>query len=140
MTIVAPLSTGLGVITALFITGTELSRVMVLLTEEVFPAASVAVTTRVLLPSARVIALLKLPFVATVTEPWAVPLSVMVIVTGLEVLSLVVPVTVTLALLVIEAFVGAVIFRVGGTVSTLYVVDLAVAALPSLSLTVMVTV
>ena len=61
-------------------------------------------------------------------------------VTGLLEESLVVPRTTRDAALVTSSFAGAVMFRVGGTVSTLYVVDLAVAAFPSLSLTVTVTV
>ena len=73
--IVAPASTGFGVIDALWMAGTLVSRVTVLVTLLVFPAASVAVTIIVLLPSANVTDLEKLPSDAKDKLPLYVQLS-----------------------------------------------------------------
>lgn len=69
MTIVAPASTGLGVMVADLMTGTEVSSVTVRVTVETFQAASVAVMTMVFAPSASVTALLNAPPAPTVTSP-----------------------------------------------------------------------
>lgn len=82
ITIVAPASTGLGVMVAAVIWGTEVSRVTVRVTEEVLPAASVAVTLMTLEPLARVTDLDHAPPVPTVTAPWSTPLSSILMVTG----------------------------------------------------------
>ena len=100
------------------ITGTLVSSLTVRVTLEIFPAASVAVTTMVLLPSASVMDLAKAPSALTVTAPWSAPLSLTVTVTGEDVASLVVPLTVSAALLVTRLSVGSVTLSAGGTVST----------------------
>ena len=82
------------------------------------PAASVAVTLMVLAPLARVMPLDHAPPVPTVTAPWSLPLSSILMVTGELVASLVVPATVRVWLLVMRPSVGLVTLRVGGTVST----------------------
>ena len=68
------------------------------------------------------------------------PFTKIAIVTGLDVESFVLPATVTEVVAVISPFVGAVILRVGGTVSTLNVLVTVVASFPSLSLAVIVIV
>ena len=108
MTMVAPASTGLGVIVADCTTGTEVSSVTVLVTLLLLPAASVAVTTMVLEPLAKVTALVKLPLPPTLTAPWSTPLSRTVTVTGLDVASLVTPLTFSAEAAVISPSVGAV--------------------------------
>ena len=65
---VAPASTGLGVMVALFTTGVEVSRVTVRVTEDALPAASVAVMTMVFVPFASVRVFVKEPSVPTVIE------------------------------------------------------------------------
>ena len=113
------------------ITGAVVSTVTVLVTVVVLPAESFATT--VMVPVTSVSALLKVPSDPTVTVS-AVPLfSLTVTVTGLEVASLVVPVTVTAVLLVTSLSAGAVIESVGGTVSILNVTVFCVAAFPSKS-------
>ena len=103
------------------ITGAVVSTVTVLVTVVVLPAESFATTVMVFVPVTSVSALLKVPSDPTVTVS-AVPLfSLTVTVTGLEVASLVVPVTVTAVLLVTSLSAGAVIESVGGTVSILNV-------------------
>ena len=87
------------------------------------PAESVATTVIVLLPDANVRALLKDPSEPTVTASADPLLSLTVTVTGLDVMSLVVPDTVQAALLVIRPLTGAVTLNVGGTVSILKVTD-----------------
>lgn len=94
----------------------------------VFPALSFATIVIVFAPSASVTSFVNVPFVPTVT---AAPFTVTV--TGLDVASSVLPVTVTAFWLVIRSFDGAVICSVGGTVSIVNVAVLAAAALPSLS-------
>ena len=111
-----------------------------MVTDVDLPAWSVEVTTMTLAPFARVMALLKDPLDSTVTAPWSWLFSWTVTVTGELVASLVVPVTVMDALLVISPSVGLVTFREGATVSTVKVVDFCSAALPSLSLASTVTV
>ena len=69
MTIVAPASTGLGVMVADLMTGTEVSSVTLRVTVEALPAASVAVMTMVFAPSASVTALLNAPPAPTATPP-----------------------------------------------------------------------
>ena len=73
----------------LLITGAPVSNLTVLVTVVVFPALSVATIVIVLLPFVRVIVLDQEPSLVTVTDA---PLTVTV--TGLEVTSFVVPVTV----------------------------------------------
>ena len=73
----------------LLITGAPVSNLTVLVTVVVFPALSVATIVIVLLPFVRVIVLDQEPSLLTVTDA---PLTVTV--TGLEVTSVVVPVTV----------------------------------------------
>lgn len=73
----------------LLITGAPVSNLTVLVTVVVFPALSVATIVIVLLPFVRVIVLDQEPSLLTVTDA---PLTVTV--TGLEVTSFVVPVTV----------------------------------------------
>ena len=93
------------------------------MTVVVLPAASLATTAMVLLPTTSVRSLLKLPSLPTVTAVAAPLLSFTVTVTGLDVLSLVVPLTVIAVLLVTSLSDGALIDRVGGTVSTVQVTD-----------------
>ena len=69
MTIVAPASTGLGVMVADLMTGTEVSSVTLRVTVETLPAASVAVMTMVFAPSYSVTVLLNAPPAPTVTPP-----------------------------------------------------------------------
>lgn len=104
--IVAPVSTGLGVMDADCTTGTEVSSVTVLVTLLLLPAASVAVTTMVLEPLAKVTALVKLPLPPTLSAPWSTLLSRTVTVTGLDVASLVTPLTFSAAAVVISPIVG----------------------------------
>jgi hypothetical protein len=128
-----PQSTGFGLIVTDLITGAVVSTVTVLVTVVVLPAESFATTVMVFVPVTSVSALLKVPSDPTVTVS-AVPLfSLTVTVTGLEVASLVVPVTVTAVLLVTSLSAGAVIESVGGTVSILNVTVFCVAAFPSKS-------
>lgn len=83
-----------------------------MVTGVVSPAASRAVTTSVLLPSAPVRALLNAPLV-TVMDPTSVPLSLAVTVTGLDVASLVVPSSVIDLVFVIRPLAGDVMFSEG---------------------------
>ena len=76
------------------ITGAEVSSLTVLVTVVVLPAESVATIVIVLLPSVRVSALEKLPSDPTVTLSAEPLLSLTVTLTGLDVASLVVPLTV----------------------------------------------
>lgn len=69
MTMVAPASTGFGVMVADWITGTEVSSVTWMVTEVDLPAWSVDVTTMVLAPSVSVMALENAPPEPTVTAP-----------------------------------------------------------------------
>ena len=69
MIIVAPASAGFGVMVADLICGTDVSSITVRVTVDCLPAASVAVTLMVLLPSASVTCLLHAPPVPTVTAP-----------------------------------------------------------------------
>nr|DAL11269.1 MAG TPA_asm: hypothetical protein [Caudoviricetes sp.] len=133
-------SAGLGLIVALLSCGTEVSTLNVRVIVVVFPAESRAVTTMVLSPSAAVNALENAPLSDTVMLPILTPLSVAVMDTGLLVKSFVVPDSVRLLVLVIRLLAGADILSVGGTVSILNLVDIAVAELPSLSFMVMVMV
>ena len=103
------------------IVGAVVSRVTVRVTVLLLPALSVATMVIVLLPEASVRDLLKEPSAPTVTASADPLLSLIVTVTGLDVISLVVPVTVQAALLVIRPATGAVTDNVGGTVSTLNV-------------------
>ena len=128
MTNVLPPSTGFGVIETSVIVGAFVSNVTFLVTVVALPALSVATTVIVFEPSVNVTVVEKLPEASTVT---AVPFTLTV--TGDEVASFVVPLTVTVALLVTKPSSGLVTFNVGGTVSTLNVTDFWVAALPSLS-------
>ena len=111
----------------------------VFVTVVVLPAASLAFTVTVLVPSARVIDFEKLPSLDTVTD-CSVPLfSLTVTVTGLLVASFVVPSTTQDGLFVISV-VGLVTFNVGGTVSITNPALTAVAEFPSLSFAFMVIV
>ena len=125
---VFPQSTGFGVRVTDLITGADVSTVTLRVTVVVFPALSLATIVMVFAPSARVTSLVNVPSVPTVT---VAPFTVTV--TGLDDTSSVLPLTVTVFLLVIRSFDGAVICSVGGTVSTVNVAVLAAAALPSLS-------
>ena len=125
---VFPQSTGFGVRVADLITGADVSTVTLRVTVVVFPALSLATIVMVFAPSTRVTSLVNVPSVPTVT---VVPFTVTV--TGLDDTSSVLPLTVTVFLLVIRSFDGAVICSVGGTVSTVNVAVLAAAVLPSLS-------
>ena len=125
---VFPQSTGFGVRVADLITGADVSTVTLRVTLVVFPALSLATIVMVFAPSTRVTSLVNVPSVPTVT---VTPLTVTV--TGLDDTSSVLPLTVTVFLLVIRSFDGAVICSVGGTVSTVNVAVLAAATLPSLS-------
>ena len=118
MTNVLPLSTGFGVIETSVIVGAFVSNVTFLVTVVALPALSVATTVIVFEPSVNVTVVEKLPEASTVT---AVPFTLTV--TGDEVASFVVPLTVTVALLVTKPSAGLVTFNVGGTVSTLNVTD-----------------
>ena len=91
-----------------------------------FPALSVATIVIVLEPSTRLTVVENVPSAWTVA---VVPLTFRD--TGLEVMSLVLPVTGQAVFLVTSLSVGAVTFRVGGTVSILNVTLLCVAALSS---------
>lgn len=125
---VFPQSTGFRVRVTDLITGADVSTVTLRVTVVVFPALSLATIVMVFAPSTRVTSLVNVPSVPTVT---VTPLTVTV--TGLDDTSSVLPLTVTVFLLVIRSFDGAVICSVGGTVSTVNVAVLAAAALPSLS-------
>ena len=126
---------GLGLIPALLSCGTEVSTLNVRVIVVVFPAESRAVTTMVLSPSAAVNAFVNAPASDTVMLPMLVPLRVAVTVTGLLVASFVVPASVRLLVFVIRLLAGEEILSVGGTVSILNLVDIAVAEFPSLSFT-----
>ena len=127
----APASTGFGVNLTLTIVGAPVSSFTVRVTVVDLPALSVATIVIVLVPSASVNVLLKDPSEATVTLSAEPELRLMVSVTGLEVASFVLPVTVHVLLFVTYPSTGAVIFSVGGTVSILNVTLFCVAALPS---------
>ena len=94
---VFPASTGFGVSTTSVILGAVVSRMTVLVTVACFPALSVATTVIVLVPAAKVNALLKVPSSFTVTASALPLLSLMVTVHGLDVTSLVLPATVQAA-------------------------------------------
>nr|DAH96581.1 MAG TPA: hypothetical protein [Caudoviricetes sp.] len=131
---------GLGLMLALLSFGTDVSTLNVRVIVVSFPAVSRALTTIVLFPSAAVNALENAPAEETVMLPISVPLRVAVTVTGLLVESFVVPDSVRLFVFVIRLFAGEEILNVGGTVSILNLVDIAVAELPSLSFTLIVIV
>jgi hypothetical protein len=97
MTKVLPASTGLGVMVTALITGAVVSSVTVLVTVVDLPAESVATTVIVLLPVAKVSALLNEPSAPTVTDSAVPEFNLIVTVTGLEVASFVVPFTVIAA-------------------------------------------
>lgn len=86
--------------------GTLLSMVTVLVTLEDFPAASVAVTSMVFAPSDSVTLLLNELSEPTVTLPWSLPFSLMVMLTGLLVASLVLPETFRVEVAVIRPSAG----------------------------------
>lgn len=94
---VLPASTGFGFRVTLLITGADVSSLTVLVTVVVLPAESVATTVIVLVPATRVRALLKFPSEPTVTLSATPLLSLIVTLTGLDVASLVVPLTVNAA-------------------------------------------
>ena len=132
---VFPPSTGLGVKVTAEIVGAFVSRVIFLVTVEDLPALSVATTVIVFEPSTNVTVVENAPVGLTVT---AVPLTLTV--TGDDVASFVVPETVNDLLLVINPSVGFDKVNVGGTVSILNCTETWVAALPSLSLALILTV
>lgn len=105
------------------ITGAEVSSFTVLVTVVDLPAESVATIVIVLLPSVSVRTLEKPPSVPTITLSAEPLLSLTVTLTGLDVVSLVVPVTVHAAWLVTRPSAGDVIDSIGGTVSILKVTD-----------------
>ena len=105
------------------ITGAEVSSFTVLVTVVDLPAESVATIVIVLLPSVSVRTLEKPPSDPTVTFSAEPLLSLTVTLTGLDVVSLVVPVTVHAAWLVTRPSAGDVIDSIGGTVSILKVTD-----------------
>ena len=123
ITKVFPASTGFGVRVTLLITGAEVSSLTVLVTVVDLPAESVATIVIVLLPSVSVRTLEKPPSDPTVTFSAEPLLSLTVTLTGLDVVSLVVRVTVHAAWLVTRPSAGDVIDSVGGTVSILKVTD-----------------
>lgn len=113
------------------ITGAAVSKVTFLTTVVVFPALSVAIIVILFAPLDKDTSLLNDPSVPTVA---AAPFTVTV--TGLDVASSVLPVTVTVVLLVTRPSAGAVMDKVGGTVSTMNVDVFAADVLPSLSVAV----
>ena len=131
---------GLGLMLALLSFGTDVSTLNVRVIVVSLPAVSRALTTIVLFPSAAVNALENAPAEETVMLPISVPLRVAVTVTGLDVASFVVPESVRLLVFVIRLLAGEEMLSVGGTVSILNLVDIAVAELPSLSFTLIVMV
>ena len=122
-------------IVTLLISGIAEFLVTCLTTVVVLPAASVATIVIVFSPSVNVTVVLNEPLDATVT---LVPLTFTVV--GDDVISFVVPATVTVLAAVINPSAGEVMFNVGGTVSAEYVVDFSSAAFPSLSLALILTV
>lgn len=113
------------------ITGAPVSSVTVLVTVVDLPALSVATTVIVFVPFARVRSLVNEPSLPTVTDSAVPLLSLIVTLTGLEVTSFVVPLTVQADLFVISLSAGLERVSVGGTVSTLNVVEFVAAAFPS---------
>lgn len=113
------------------ITGAAVSSVTVLVTVVDLPALSVATTVIVFVPFASVRSLLNVPLDATVTASAVPELSLIVTLTGLDVTSFVVPLTVQADLFVISLSAGLERVSVGGTVSTLNVVEFVAAAFPS---------
>ena len=109
--------TGFGASVMPFSTGTVVSSFTLNVMLVVCPAPSLAVTTILFVPSARVTAFEKLPSVSTATDPRLVPFNVIVNVIGLEVASFVLPVTVSADLFVMSPAAGDEIVSVGGTVS-----------------------
>ena len=117
----------------LVITGADVFNVTVLVIVVCFPALSVAVMVIVLIPCTNVSCLLKFPLSSTTTFSAFPLLSFTVTLTGLDVASFVLPVTVIELLFVTSPSAGLVIVNVGGTVSTLNVTDFCAAAFPSKS-------
>lgn len=99
------------------ITGASVSNVTILVTLEERPPLSVAVTTIVFAPSARVIVVLKLPLESTVTLVAVPPFILTVTDLTPAVTSLVLPVNTQDALLVTRLLVGADTDKVGGVAS-----------------------
>ena len=95
------------------------------------PLESVATTLMVLVPLLNETDLENEPSALTVTAPTSVPLTLIAMVVGLLVVSLVLPDTVTLLTLVFNPSEGAVTFRVGGTVSMVNVELATLDLLPS---------
>lgn len=88
------------------ITGAPVSSVTVLVTVVDLPALSVATTVIVFVPFARVRSLVNEPSLPTVTDSAVPLLSLIVTLTGLEVTSFVVPLTVQADLFVISLSAG----------------------------------
>lgn len=96
---VSPVPTGFLLSVTALITGAFVSRVTVRLTVVLLPALSVETISIVFAPSLSVRVVLNAPLLPTSTFCFAPPLRTTVTVQGLDVLSLVVPATVTVVVL-----------------------------------------
>lgn len=122
MVTVAPVVDGLGVTLTAEITGADWLILTTTVCVVTLPALSVAVTMIVFVPLTPVSDFVNDPSLPTVIVPTLVPLSVAVTVTGDDVASLVVPLSVMAVTFCLVPLTGDVRLSVGGMVSILNVV------------------
>ena len=129
--IAPPVSTGFGVMVIDVISGAPESTTTILVTDALFPAPSVAVTTIVFTPSFKVSSVVNPPISLITTSCSGYSFTLTVTLTGADVVSLEVPIKVTVLSFVIKSFTGDVTLNSGGTVSTTKFTVLCTASFPS---------